>query len=229
MRRSDRLIYFVASALSAVVLTAMFVVGFVWHDVRKLQANELGDWLSGFASTLAFIWLVAGFNLQRQQLNAQREEFRRAAIVSCGAEARELVLSTVQAEVASFKSDFPQYADWNIGFAFLTHMVIRKHRPEPTGCAPEDAVSDEALAAAIYAIDICTEAMYQACKMYLEVVHGEEAIAPHVSSISKRSKFIVGVIDNYKLPYISRFRIPLAAMFDREVDKFVSKHDRIFN
>jgi hypothetical protein len=36
--------------------------------------SQLGDYLSGFASTIAFIWLIAAYLQQRKELRLQREE-----------------------------------------------------------------------------------------------------------------------------------------------------------
>ena len=228
MRNAARRTYLVAAALSLALLYFMYVVGFQTHDVRKLSLSDIGGWLSGFASSLAFIWLVAGFDLQRRQLDAQREEFKRMALVSCVAEVRNVVWSTVQSELADFKIDYPQYKDWNIGFAFLVYMVDRKRGAEPTGSTAEDAISDDVLAGAIYTIDICAEAMYQACKMYVQVVEGDSSLPPHVQNLGKRSKIVLRIINEYKLPYISRFRLPLDRLSEWELDQFVEKHMRIF-
>lgn len=41
----------------------------------KLQnASQVGDWLSGFSSTLAFLWIIAGFYQQSKELSLQRKE-----------------------------------------------------------------------------------------------------------------------------------------------------------
>ena len=43
--------------------------------VSKLEdASYVGGYLSGFAATLAFIWLIASFRLQSQELTLQRKE-----------------------------------------------------------------------------------------------------------------------------------------------------------
>jgi hypothetical protein len=206
----------------------MFYVGFRLHDVRKLPPNEIGDWLSGFASSLAFIWLVAGFHLQRRQLDAQREEFRRMAVVACLAEVRMLVQNTVAAEIASFKAALPQYKDWDIGLAWLVWAVLRREAYEPTAGTAEDAISDEALAHAVYSADYCMESIYQACKLYMETVQGDLTFPGHVTSLSRRASLIVRVIDTHKLPYVSVYRRALARMSHADIDVFLADKGRVF-
>lgn len=58
-------------------LTALVVLGAVAVSIGapKVETlSHLGDFLSGFASTLAFIWLVAAYLLQAQELRLQRSE-----------------------------------------------------------------------------------------------------------------------------------------------------------
>lgn len=58
-------------------LTALVVVGAIATSViaPKVETlSHLGDFFSGFASTLAFIWLVAAYLLQAQELRLQRSE-----------------------------------------------------------------------------------------------------------------------------------------------------------
>lgn len=44
--------------------------------IAGVEAAQTGDFIAGFAGSLAFIWLVAGFHLQRKELKEQREEFQ---------------------------------------------------------------------------------------------------------------------------------------------------------
>lgn len=60
------------------LITAIVVVAFVclsWNkDIWKLALNEIGDSFAGFASCLAFMWLVITVLLQKTELRLQREE-----------------------------------------------------------------------------------------------------------------------------------------------------------
>jgi hypothetical protein len=41
---------------------------------KKEEASQIGSWLSGFSATLAFLWIIAGFYLQSNELSLQRKE-----------------------------------------------------------------------------------------------------------------------------------------------------------
>lgn len=43
-------------------------------DLEK--SAQVGDWLAGFAGTLAFLWLIASFQQQKNQLIIQSEELK---------------------------------------------------------------------------------------------------------------------------------------------------------
>lgn len=58
--------------LTTVVLTAAVAAVAIVPQVQTL--SQLGDFFSGFAATLAFIWLVAAYRLQAQELRLQRSE-----------------------------------------------------------------------------------------------------------------------------------------------------------
>lgn len=72
-------------------LTGFYVVGLVLYLVLQgqnpadLRLNELGDFLGGVSSPLAFLWLVLGFfqqsreiRLSNQALHLQAREMRRS-------------------------------------------------------------------------------------------------------------------------------------------------------
>ena len=46
----------------------------VWELLRAGNLNELGDFLAGFFTPLAFGWLIYGYLLQSKELRLQREE-----------------------------------------------------------------------------------------------------------------------------------------------------------
>lgn len=72
-------------------LTALYLVGLVIYlavqgqNPAELQLNELGDFLGGISSPLAFLWLVLGFfqqsreiRLSSKALNLQAVEMKRS-------------------------------------------------------------------------------------------------------------------------------------------------------
>ena len=67
---------FVMGALSIFYFAAiLFLRGNdAWELLRAGNLNELGDFLAGFFTPLAFGWLVYGYLLQSKELRLQREE-----------------------------------------------------------------------------------------------------------------------------------------------------------
>jgi len=72
-------------------LTALYLIGLVLYlflqgqNPADLQLNELGDFLGGVSSPLAFLWLVLGFfqqsreiRLSNKALHLQAREMRRS-------------------------------------------------------------------------------------------------------------------------------------------------------
>ncbi len=66
----------VISGLSILYITVIFLFrgGDVWNLLQAGDLNELGDFLAGFFTPLAFGWLVYGYLLQSKELRLQREE-----------------------------------------------------------------------------------------------------------------------------------------------------------
>ena len=65
----------VAICISFVVaISAFIIVG--TKNVLSLDANEIGDFLAGFAGTLSFVWIIAAIFLQKEELSLQRRELR---------------------------------------------------------------------------------------------------------------------------------------------------------
>lgn len=66
----------VVSALSVLYIAAIlfFRGNDAWELLRVGSLNELGDFLAGFFTPLAFGWLVYGYLLQSKELRLQREE-----------------------------------------------------------------------------------------------------------------------------------------------------------
>ena len=66
----------VMGALSVLYIAAIlfFRGNDAWELLRVGNLNELGDFLAGFFTPLAFGWLVYGYLLQSKELRLQREE-----------------------------------------------------------------------------------------------------------------------------------------------------------
>lgn len=66
----------VISGLSILYITIIFLFrgNDVWDLLQAGDLNELGDFLAGFFTPLAFGWLVYGYLLQSKELRLQREE-----------------------------------------------------------------------------------------------------------------------------------------------------------
>jgi hypothetical protein len=69
-----------------------------WADLASMSLSEWGHFIAEVAAALAFIWLVVGYFLQRQELRlntaalrTQEEELERST-----SEAKELVKQTVR-------------------------------------------------------------------------------------------------------------------------------------
>lgn len=64
----------VAAGLSAVwAIIVIAVVALKWPDVKSMKLNELGDFLPGTMSPLAFLWLIAGYRQQGEELKQNTE------------------------------------------------------------------------------------------------------------------------------------------------------------
>lgn len=66
----------VMSGLSILYITVilLFRGNDAWNLLQAGDLNELGDFLAGFFTPLAFFWLVYGYLLQSKELRLQREE-----------------------------------------------------------------------------------------------------------------------------------------------------------
>ena len=66
----------VMGSLSILYIAAIlfFRVSDAWELLRAGNLNELGDFLAGFFTPLAFGWLVYGYLLQSKEIRLQREE-----------------------------------------------------------------------------------------------------------------------------------------------------------
>lgn len=66
----------VTSGLSILYIATIlyFRGGDAWDFLQAGNLNELGDFLTGFFTPLAFLWLVYGYLLQSKELSLQRKE-----------------------------------------------------------------------------------------------------------------------------------------------------------
>ncbi len=71
--------------LIGLVATLLYVVGLLLYLVLKgqnpadLRLNELGDFLGGVSSPLAFLWLVLGFFQQGREIRLSNQALRLQA------------------------------------------------------------------------------------------------------------------------------------------------------
>ncbi|WP_108945637.1 hypothetical protein [Shewanella halifaxensis] len=67
---------------------------FKWNEVTTLSLNEWGDFLAGVTAPLAFLWLIVGYGLQREELKANTAAllFQREEMAS---QAKELAEQTI--------------------------------------------------------------------------------------------------------------------------------------
>jgi hypothetical protein len=58
--------------------TALLVlaVTLAWRIEKLETLNQIGGFIAGFAGALAFVWLVAAYHLQGNELKLQREELK---------------------------------------------------------------------------------------------------------------------------------------------------------
>jgi len=61
------------TATGLIVLSALLVLMF---SSQLSNAASVGDFIAGFAGALAFLWLVAGYRMQAEELSAQKEELK---------------------------------------------------------------------------------------------------------------------------------------------------------
>lgn len=66
------------------------------------QASQIGEFISGFAATLAFLWLIASFQLQAREIASQREELKlqRTALEGQAAELRNASKFSALSQIA---------------------------------------------------------------------------------------------------------------------------------
>ena len=88
-------------ALLATVLV-LFILAFVWlkKGVWNLAGNEIGDFIAGFFTLLAFIWIVATARMQTQEMRRQAQEMRvQRRAMEATAKAQELQNFQMQRQI----------------------------------------------------------------------------------------------------------------------------------
>jgi hypothetical protein len=99
-----------------IVLGIFLTVGFLlfaawmihprWSEINNLKLNELGDFLAGLSSTLAFLWLIIAVLLQREELQEQRKELKLSnEALAQQATALRKQSDIMQSELDELKSD----------------------------------------------------------------------------------------------------------------------------
>lgn len=68
-----------------IILTVVYLGGIIlyicikWDTVKTIKLNELGDFLAGAFSPVAFLWLFLGYMQQGEEIKANTEEIKRQA------------------------------------------------------------------------------------------------------------------------------------------------------
>lgn len=65
--------------LITVPILIVGLVVFLCKDAWVLDANEIGDFLAGFAGSLSFVWIISTILLQKEELALQRGEIAKLA------------------------------------------------------------------------------------------------------------------------------------------------------
>jgi hypothetical protein len=92
------------------VALVLLAVVLVWRTEKLETLNQIGGFVAGFSSALAFIWLVAAYRLQGQELRLQREELslQRASLDSQRDEMRKMGKYAALDQVSRILSQFDE-------------------------------------------------------------------------------------------------------------------------
>tara|TARA_B100001250_G_scaffold388023_1_gene385941 strand:- start:752 stop:1552 length:801 start_codon:yes stop_codon:yes gene_type:complete len=92
--------------LTAVVLLLAFAA--VWQFPKLDQLNLIGGFLAGVSGALAFIWLVAAYQVQSHELRLQREELKlqRASLDAQREELRKMGKYAALEQIAKLLAQF---------------------------------------------------------------------------------------------------------------------------
>lgn len=93
--------------LSVTILVLAVIVWF-HPPAGASRVADLGDFLSGVAGALAFVWLIAGFQQQRHELAAQAEDLKatKQALAAQTAELRRMAKYAALGQIASMLESF---------------------------------------------------------------------------------------------------------------------------
>jgi len=114
----------IAIALTVLVLGVGGWVG-ISKCVWELKANEIGDFFSGFAGALAFVWIVATIFLQKEELEVQREQITEIKIET-RAQTASLLSSARTEFLERWHSYLEQYIDANDRKLISTLEIVSK-------------------------------------------------------------------------------------------------------
>lgn len=184
-------------------LTAAVFLAVFWPSEKpffELTLNELGDYLSGVVSPVAFVWLILGYSQQGHEL--------RSSIITFKEQSEELRKSAQQAEIqANALVEQMHYAELN-SFHALAQLMI------------QEVVFSAARVSALLYDDKHMQAFWG------QFGHGDRDVffralnrimvrGRHAIMIDKLDKFMNG--DEYALAYCSQVERLLDAA--RKVDK----------
>lgn len=198
--------------LSLVTLIILLFAIFVFAISKTMNdAANVGDYLAGFAGSLAFLWLIASFKQQQKALTIQSEELtlQRKAIELQGKELKNLgkfsaleqVRTIVQGAVHQIKTSVTSTQDHN---DFLTKLIDDKLYKnfdfvfESTNIAEIAAIYREWLPIETEMRDFFNK-IVTASKIYLEQV-SEENVDFSEESFEFIQKNMQQII---KIPYIT--------------------------
>lgn len=86
-----------------ITIVVLLAAGSVLELSKSLeQASQIGEFISGFAATLAFLWLIASFQLQAKEIASQREELKlqRTALEGQASELRNASKFSALSQIA---------------------------------------------------------------------------------------------------------------------------------
>ena len=75
-RKADKRVYI--GTLATVVVGCVMIVVFLGKGMWSSPGSEIGDFLAGFLSPLALLWIVVGTRIQSTELREQRHQFIQA-------------------------------------------------------------------------------------------------------------------------------------------------------
>ena len=167
------------------VVVAALALGVGISTSKWSDAANIGNYVAGFASALAFIWLIAGYVQQGDELALQREELRaqRESLDLQKAELHRMAIHAALGQIATMLADFrirlPQHGIPGLNsYEDITHVLMR--HLEHLGRASRSTVNDEIINAYVAwrAAEGIALRFLQAIRMAAEVyAHAGEDVA----------------------------------------------------